>query len=243
MGRGYVPRHGQNAELVQITFPATVQQRGRALPLPHSQHADAGMYMLQAPWLQIWLALHVVPQVPQWVASLCRSTQAQRAGEPTAHSVKPELHCSWQLPDSQWLVPFATVEQALLQALQFWGSDCRFVHVPLQLLEPGGHVVVHAPLTQVFPPGHEVKQVPHRCGSVPVFTHAEPPLAVVHADGVAALHVTPHVAPAQLAEPVEAPDTGAAHALAQLPQWAVSVCSLKQPAGGQLSGYCADAQM
>ena len=213
--------------------PESGQHSGRELPLPHSQQPLASTYDLQRPAAQIWLVPQAVPQTPQWVGSVWVSTQAAPVLRPevTEHAVSPAPQDDLHPPAWQSLLLPKSAGHELLHALQLKGSVCRLVQVEPHRVSPGGQAATQAPLEHVLPPGHCVEQLPQNCGSVLVATHALPPLMGVHAVEVAASQVTPQPPPAHAGAPVAAPETGSAQALAQAPQFCVSVCSSKQPAG------------
>jgi hypothetical protein len=147
------------------------------------------------------------------------------------HVVRPASHAILHPPRLQWLLLLSSDGHALLQLLQLLGSDCRFTHALPQSVSPGGHAALQLPAEQVCPPLQCTPQVPQYCGSVCRLTHALPPFVGAHVAGVAALQVTPQAPLEHAGAPVDAPETGPEHALVQLPQWATSVFSLKQPDG------------
>lgn len=68
-------------------------------------------------------------------------------------------------------------------------------------------------------------EAPHACGSCIESTHASPPFAGWHVEGVAGSHVTPHASAAHEGAPVEGPETGPSQLFPHMPQLSGSVAS------------------
>jgi hypothetical protein len=84
--------------------------------------------------------MHADVQPPQSLNVPC---DTQRS--PHERSLDP--HAGWQVPPTQVSSGLQTVPQAP-QLLPFVGRNAQ---LPVQLVSPGGQVMVHAPLTQTSP--------------------------------------------------------------------------------------------
>ncbi len=187
---------------------------------------------MHSPAAQIWPVPQAVAHLPQWVGSVCRSTQAVAVVRPevTEHEVKPVPQAARHPPAWQSLLLLKSAGHESLHALQLKGSLWTLTQVVPQSMRPGAHAVpvVQAPFTHAWPPVHCVVQLPQNSGSVAVATHAVPPSPGVHSVCVAVSHVTPQSPLVHVGAPVVAPETGPAQALAQAPQLSGSVCSSTQ---------------
>lgn len=123
-------------------------QPSRGLALQLTQPGEQEL-IRQVPLTQEELAKklqHLVPQAPQLLKSVCRSTQ------PPEHAVVPAGQA--QVPLLQtWPAP-----QVWPQAPQLWTSLCRLAHPPVQAVVPAGQAQV--PLLQTWPVPHAWPQAP-----------------------------------------------------------------------------------
>ncbi len=195
------------------------------------------MKALQAPAMHTCPLPQAVAQLPQWVGSFWRSTQAVRVPRSCVQAVKPALQAFLQAPPWHLLLLLRIAGQPFPQAPQLAGSVSRLTQLLPQPVMPGEQLPAQAPPWHLVPEAQATPQLlPQNWASVWVLTQALPPLTGVHAVGEPATQETPQVAAAQEGAPVAAPETGAAQTVAQLPQWRGSVCGSKQPSGGQLAG-------
>src|SRR5690349_16142762 len=105
---------------------------------------------------------HALSQAPQWLGSICVSTQAP------SHSVRPP-QSSVQAPIEQtWLGV-----QALPQPPQSCGSVCVSTQAPSHSSWPLGHTQL--PALQGTPSGQGLSQLPQCRGSFSRSTQASPP--------------------------------------------------------------------
>jgi hypothetical protein len=107
---------------------------------------------MHVPVLQVSLAVHDWPQLPQLASSPFTSVQMP------LQDVWPAGHS--QFPPVQ-IKPSA---QALPHVPQFFGSAWRLRHDPLQLVRPPPHWVVHTPLLHTWFRPQPILQEPHRLG-------------------------------------------------------------------------------
>jgi hypothetical protein len=115
----------------------------------------------QAPAPQIIPPVHLIPQPPQLLLSVCRFTHA------LAQSCRPGPQPGAHVPLEHASVPHTT-----LHVPQLFGSKLVFVHAPLQSVPPFGHE--QALFAHVSPPVHLTPQAPQLFASPVVSTHAPP---------------------------------------------------------------------
>jgi hypothetical protein len=144
--------------------------------------------VVQTPAEQTWLAVHVVPQAPQFVGSLCVSVQTplqrrpplKQAQAPFWHVVPPLDSLTQELPQAVSPVPQDSEHVLLVhcwlpvqttphppQSLTF---DVVSTHAPLHSVCPAGQV--HAPATQLAAVPQVTPQPPQSRSSVCRLTQA-----------------------------------------------------------------------
>jgi hypothetical protein len=101
--------------------------------------------MPHAPFVQMaassWSEVHTVPQVPQFVLSLRKSTQAP------LHAVKPGEHSIVQ-PSLQTALPCSGTGHTAPQAPQCAGLELKSTQLPLHDVSPAAQVATHRPAEQ-----------------------------------------------------------------------------------------------
>jgi hypothetical protein len=102
----------------------------------------------------------VTPQPPQWLASLCVSTQLP------LQSVRPGLQVAEQVDPRQAGVPLATAGQTLPQPPQLFASVRVSAQALAQTVSPTAQTRRQVPATQACPPEHAPPQRPQCAGSV-----------------------------------------------------------------------------
>jgi hypothetical protein len=95
---------------------------------------------------------HLLPQAPQLLKSLCRSTHApEQSVSPLGHPHVPPLQ-TWPVP------------QAWPQLPQLPASVWRSTHPLEQSVRPGAHCAAHAPAEHTSLVAHRWPHVPQFCG-------------------------------------------------------------------------------
>jgi hypothetical protein len=155
------PAHtwAQNPQLSLSFWRFTQLLPQRASPEPHAAE--------QVPLEQTWPAAQRLPQVPQLVVLVSRSTQVVIPPMPMpVQAVSPAGQPAAQAPLTQ---VWAAV-QRLPQEPQFRASLPVSVQIPLQLVSPPPQA--QAPFVQLAPVPHTVPQAPQSLGSLVRSTHA-----------------------------------------------------------------------
>jgi hypothetical protein len=167
------------------------------LPLPHRDSQAPPLHRV----VPFTGGTQVASQAPQFAASFWRLTQRP------AHSLKPGLHSSEQVP-LQIAVAFGELEQAMLQPPQCFGSRVVSTQVSPQAVVPGGQSVTQAPSAHTCPAAHASQQPPQCAKVVRVSTQALPQSA----------SPCPHVAPQVPSMQTASPSAGTSQALSHEPQ-------------------------
>jgi hypothetical protein len=157
--------------------------------------------VLQTPPAHDWSGAHPLPQLPQFLLSLCVSTHEPKQfidDEPVqlgAHV--PELHTS-------------SAAHALPHDPQFAGScivSAQNDESPVEHIMSGAaHVAPHMPALQAVPAPHVLPHEPQFALSVLVFTHLSPHMVVpvaqatIPASGLAGADAAPHAVASKTAD-------------------------------------------
>jgi hypothetical protein len=175
-------------------------------PPPIPMHSVSPAAHMQEPPMHGAPTGHALPQLPQFVFDVWRSTQVIPPPPipPPMQAVRPVEQPITHDP-AEHIVPPG---QRLPQPPQLRGSVCVFVHCTPQSVSPPPHA--HAPLAQFAPVGQVFPHMPQFDGSVCSFTQA-----LLQSESPAA-HVVVHV-PCEQTCPV-------AQAMPQAPQFFGSPC-------------------
>jgi hypothetical protein len=120
--------------------------------------------LLHRPAVQKSPAMHVFPQVPQFLGSVLRLVSQPFEALPS-QLPNPALHVIVHWPLEQAGVPFVPL-QAIPQPPQLLGSVWVLLQVPAQFVWPDPQVTTHAPAMHVCGVWQALVQAPQLLGSV-----------------------------------------------------------------------------